>query len=187
MKAPLLVTLLLVACGGSEAVPAGRQSETAAAKTPAQVASRANLPALTRRVVDEADLLSAAEEARLTAELDALERQTNDQLVIVTVPSLNGQTIEAFGLALGNHWGVGQRAQDNGVLLIVAPAERMVRIEVGYGLEAILTDALAHEIIRRDMLPAFRRGAHAEAISVGTHRIAATLVAAEGQPRRRRR
>ena len=117
----------------------------------------------------------------------ALERRTTDQLVIVTVPSLNGRTIEAFGLGLGNHWGIGQRGKDNGVLLIVAPTERRVRIEVGYGLEAILTNARAQAIIDRHMLPALRRGAWNEAISAGTREIIATLVAHEREPRRRQR
>ena len=116
-----------------------------------------------------------------------MERRTTDQLVIVTVPSLNDRTIEAFGLALGNHWRVGQRDKANGVLLIVAPAERKVRIQIGHGLEPILTNARAQEIIDRDMLPALARGAFSEAISAGTHQIAATLLAAENQPRGRRR
>ena len=132
------------------------------------------------------NLLSPAEEAQLTTELAALERRTSDQLVIVTVPSLNGRTIEAFGLALGNHWRIGQRGKDNGVLLIVAPAERKVRIEVGYGLEAILTNARA----AGDHRPRHAAGASAasawnEAIAAGTQRIAATLVAHESEPRRR--
>ncbi|HST35392.1 MAG TPA: TPM domain-containing protein [Allosphingosinicella sp.] len=147
----------------------------------------AALPALTGRVVDNANLLSPAEEAQLTTELAALERRTSDQLVIVTLPSLNGQTIEAFGVALGNHWRVGQRGKDNGVLLIVAPAEREVRIAVGLGLEAILTNARAQQIVERDLLPALRRRAYNEAIFAGTHQIAAMLVEHEAEPRRRQR
>jgi uncharacterized protein len=179
--------LLLAACGGSEAVPANAQAEAPAANASAPAPAEASFPALTGRVVDNANLLSPAEETQLGTELAALERRTSDQLVIVTVPSLNGQTIEAFGLALGRHWGIGQRGKDNGVLLIVAPAERKVRIEVGYGLEAILTNARAQEIIDRDILPAFREGNYSQGIAAGTHQIAATLVAEENQPRGRRR
>jgi uncharacterized protein len=106
------------------------------------------LPALTGRVVDNADLLPAGDEARLTARLAALEKSTSDQLVVVTVPSLRGETIESYGLRLGNGWGVGQKALDNGVLLIVAPAEKRVRIQVGRGLEGLLTDAGAAAILK---------------------------------------
>lgn len=190
MKAPLALAalaLLLAACGAAEVMPANGQAEVPAANASAPATALASFPALTGRVVDNANLLSAAEEAELVTELGALERRTSDQLVIVTVPSLNGQAIEAFGLALGRHWGIGQRGKDNGVLLIVAPAERKVRIEVGSGLEAILINARAQEIIDRDMLPAFRRGASSEAIVAGTHQIAATFVAAENQPRGRQR
>jgi uncharacterized protein len=143
-------------------------------------------PALTGRVVDRANLLSPAEEAGLTARLAALEARTTDQFVIVTIPSLDGRTIEDFGLGLGNHWHIGRRGSDNGVLIIVAPAEHKVRIEVGRGLEAILTDARAHEIIQRDMLPALRQSRWYPAVEAGTRRIIETLIAHRGEPRRAR-
>lgn len=145
------------------------------------------LPALTGRVVDRADLLLPVEEAYLTGRLAALEARTSDQLVIVTTPSLGGRTIEAFGLALGNRWGVGQAGKDNGVLLIVAPNERRVRIEVGYGLERILTDTRARAIIDADLLPEFRHSRWYEGIRAGTRSIVATLVTHEREPRRRTR
>jgi hypothetical protein len=98
-------------------------------------------PALTGRVVDGAGLLSAAEINELDAKLKAIEDSSSDQVVVVTVSSLQGYSIEDYGLKLGNHWGVGSKELNNGVLLIVAPNERKVRIEVGRGLEATLTDA----------------------------------------------
>ncbi len=96
------------------------------------VAADPSFPALTGRVVDEADLLSADEEAALTRELQQLEDKTSDQLVVVTLPSLQGYAIEDFGCRLGRHWGIGTAELNNGALLIVAPKERKVRIEVGY-------------------------------------------------------
>ncbi len=109
-----------------------------------------------RRVVDEANLLQPAEEAALTEKLAALEQSSSDQLVVVTVPDLQGYEIEEYGYQLGRHWGIGQSETNNGVLLIVAPNERKVRIEVGYGLEGILTDALSSVIIQERILPRFR-------------------------------
>lgn len=144
-------------------------------------------PALTGRVVDTADLLSPAQEAQLTGRLADLERRTTDQLVIVTLPSLGGRSIEDYGLALGNHWGIGQRGKDNGVLLILAMEDRKVRIAVGYGLEAILTNERAAEIIRRDILPHMRKARYAPGIEAGVSVIVSTLIAHAREPRVRRR
>ena len=180
MKASVfLLALSLGACGAAEAPANG----VLAAGNVAAPAS--GFPALTGRVVDNASLLSVADEARLSGDLAALEQRTSDQLVIVTVPSLDGQTIEAFATALGNHWRIGQRDKDNGVLLVVAPNERKVRIAVGYGLEAILTDSRAQEIIDRHLLPAFRNSEFTAGISAAIREVAAILVSAENQPRRR--
>ena len=123
----------------------------------------------------------------MTERLAALERRTTDQLVIVTVPSLGGRTIEAFGLALGNHWRIGQRGRDNGVLLIVAPTERKTRIEVGYGLERILTNARAQTIVDTDLVPQFGRADGMKGSRSGTRSIVAVLVEHEREPRRRTR
>ena len=124
-------------------------------------------PPLTGRVVDQAGLLSPAKEAELTERLAALERDTSDQLVVVTVKSLQDREIEDYGYQLGRAWGIGQKQTDNGVLLIVAPNERKVRIEVGYGLEGVLTDALAALIIHDRILPAFREGGYERGITDG--------------------
>jgi uncharacterized protein len=114
-------------------------------------------PPLTGRVVDAANLLDATTEASLTSELAAFERASGGtQIVVVTVPSLQGQGIEAYGYQLGRHWGIGARDEDTGALLLVAPAERQVRIEVGYGLEGQLTDAISWDIVQGRILPRFR-------------------------------
>lgn len=128
-------------------------------------------PALSGRVVDQGRLLDAPTEAALTQKLATLETDTGDQLVVVTVDSLQGYEIEEYGYRLGRHWGIGQKEGDNGVLLIVAPNERKVRIEVGYGLEPILTDALSAQIIQNRILPAFRTSAFQKGVTDGVDAI----------------
>jgi uncharacterized protein len=123
----------------------------------APAAAAPTFPALTGRVVDGANILSPATEANLTQKLAALEAQTSRQLVIVTLPSLQGYEISDYGYQLGRAWGIGQKKLNNGALLIVAPQERIARIEVGYGLEPILTDALSSVIIQTQAAPHFRR------------------------------
>lgn len=113
-------------------------------------------PELTGRVVDAAALLPPDDEAAISAKSAALEKTTGHQLVVVTVPSLGGHSIESYGLNLGRTWGIGRKGIDDGVLLIVAPKERKVRIEVGYGLESTLRDEEAGAIIETAILPAFR-------------------------------
>jgi uncharacterized protein len=134
-----------------------------------------NFPALTGRVVDDANLLSPAEEQALTETLKQLEDKSSDQLVVVTLPSLQGYTIEDFGYQLGRHWGIGTKELNNGVLLIVAANERKVRIEVGYGLEPILTDALSRVIIDNAILPRFRSGDFPGGIKEGVEDIGLAL------------
>jgi uncharacterized protein len=114
------------------------------------------LPALSGRVVDEANILDPATRAALTQKLAELEAKTTDQLVVVTLRSLQGTSIEDFGVELGRRWRIGQTDKNNGVLLILAPSERKVRIEVGYGLEGPLTDAVSKLIIENAIVPRFR-------------------------------
>jgi uncharacterized protein len=122
-------------------------------------AAEPNYPALTGRVVDDAGVLSASTKSGLTQMLADFEHTSGGtQVVVVTLKSLQGLTIEDFGYQLLRHWGIGQKDKNNGALLIVAPNERKVRIEVGYGLEGTLTDALSRTIIERDIVPAFKRG-----------------------------
>lgn len=120
--------------------------------------STPEFPELTGRVVDQAEMLSPDVEARLSQMLQAHEQASTEQVVVVTLPDLQGFPIEDFGYQLGRHWGIGQKGEDNGALLIVAKEERKIRIEVGYGLEGRLTDADASVIINRIITPAFRQG-----------------------------
>lgn len=130
-------------------------------------AAEAEYPALTGRVVDEAGKLPAATVADLTATLAAHEETTGNQVVVAILKSLRGHDIADYGVELGRRWGIGKKGKDNGVLLLIAPAERKLRIEVGYGLEGSLPDALAKEIIDHEMVPALRRGDLPGAVTAG--------------------
>lgn len=129
-------------------------------------------PPLTGRVVDDAQILSPAAEARLTQELATLEQQTGHQLVVATLPDLQGYEIEDYGYQLLRTWGIGRKGENDGAILIVAPNQRKVRIEVGYGLEPVLTDALSSLIIQRAILPAFKAGQMEKGVVDGTEAIA---------------
>jgi uncharacterized protein len=135
------------------------------------VAQTLTFPTLTGRVVDEASLLSPGDRTALTASLADLEAKTTDQLVVVTLKSLQGTTIEDYGYQLGRRWKIGQKDRDSGALLIVAPTEKAVRIEVGYGLEGTLTDAMTKVIIENAILPAFKTGDFSGGIKSGTDQI----------------
>ena len=136
-------------------------------------------PALSGRVVDRAEMLDAQTETRLTEQLAAHEKASGEQLVVVTLPNLQGMPIEDYGYQLGRHWGIGEKDKDNGALLLVARDERKLRIEVGYGLEGRLTDAQASVIISQVITPAFKRGDFAKGISDG---VAAILQVLGGEP-----
>ena len=122
------------------------------------LAAGPNFPKLTGRVVDNANILRADTRRELTDMLAAHERATGDQVVVVTVASLQRYPIEEYGYELGRDWGIGQKGKNDGALLIVAPNEHKVRIEVGYGLEGQLTDAKSRAIIDNYILPSFKRG-----------------------------
>ncbi len=139
-------------------------------------AAEPTYPALTGRVVDEAGVLSASTKSGLTQMLADFERTSGGtQVVVVTLNSLQGLPIEDFGYQLGRHWGIGQKDKNTGALLIVAPNEHKVRIEVGYGLEGTLTDALSRTIIERDIVPAFKRGDLNGGVLAGTSDIVRVL------------
>ena len=125
-------------------------------------------PKLTGRVVDAANIIPADEQTRLTQKLEALEKQSGRQLVVVTVPDLQGYDISDYGYQLGRAWGIGSKASNNGALLIVAPNERKVRIEVGYGLEGVLTDGISFLVINQQILPRFKAGDIPGGIEAGT-------------------
>ena len=115
-------------------------------------------PALSGRVVDDAHVLPPATVASLEDKLKGLQDQTSRQLVVVTLPSLQGDNIADYGYQLGRKWGIGQKGTNNGALFIIVPSEHKVRIEVGYGMEGILTDALTSVILQTQVLPAFKAG-----------------------------
>nr|WP_262030347.1 YgcG family protein [Microvirga sp. Mcv34] len=124
-------------------------------------------PPLTGRVVDAANLLKPEERSALEAKLKAHEDKTSDQVVVATVRSLEGYPIEDYANRLFRHWQLGQKKNNNGALLLVAPQERKVRIEVGYGLEGALTDALSKVIITTAIAPQFQKGNFAGGIGAG--------------------
>ncbi|MBM3927073.1 MAG: TPM domain-containing protein [Sphingomonadales bacterium] len=138
-------------------------------------ASAQTFPRFTGFVVDAADILPPDVEASLTQTLDRLQQDTKRQLIVATVPSLQGYTIEDYGYRLGRAWGVGLEDADNGAILLVAPNDRRVRVEVGRGLEPILTDALSSVTINQEILPRFRDGDMAGGVVAGTDAIVAQL------------
>ncbi|WP_129792305.1 YgcG family protein [Sphingosinicella sp. CPCC 101087] len=136
-----------------------------------------SFPELTGRVVDQADLLPPQQETELSQRLEALEQASTRQLVVATVTSLEDYPIEDYGYRLGRHWGIGQEEANNGIILLVAPNERKVRIEVGYGLEGIMTDALSSRIINGIVLPRFRENDYPGGIVAGADAIIQQLQA----------
>ncbi|WP_373185536.1 YgcG family protein [Halopseudomonas sp.] len=160
-------------------------SGLAAAQVPS--VGDAELPELTGRVVDQAEMVDPATETRLTQMLAAHEQATGEQVVVVTLPDLQGRSIEEFGVALGRAWGIGQADEDTGALLIVARDDRKIRIEVGYGLEGRLTDAQSSAIINSIITPAFRAGNFEQGIAEGAAAMVQVLggdplLAASGRP-----
>ncbi|WP_170020113.1 TPM domain-containing protein [Campylobacter sp. RM16190] len=134
-------------------------------------AGEISLPTLTGRVVDEANILSQTARENLTKILANHETNTTNQVVVVTLNSLEGQSIESYSLELARKWSIGQKDKNNGVLLVVAPNEKEIRIEVGYGLEGSLTDAISHEIIQRVIIPKFKDGNLEQGILDGIDKI----------------
>lgn len=124
-------------------------------------------PKLTGRVVDEVNLLNQAQKNALETKLEAHEAATSNQVVVAIVKNLQGTSIDDYGYQLGRAWGIGQKGKNNGVVLLVAPNQRKVRIEVGYGLEGTLTDAISANIIQTRILPLFREGEFANGIVEG--------------------
>ncbi len=125
------------------------------------------IPYLSGRVVDQAGVLSTQARERLAAMLQAHERATGNQIVVLTVPTLGGESVEDYAVRVFEEWKLGSRDKDNGVLIVVVPQDRRVRIEVGYGLEGTLTDATASRIIRDLMTPRFREGNYDVGIEAG--------------------
>jgi uncharacterized protein len=138
-------------------------------------------PALTGRVVDDAHILSPATVQKLDGELANLEAQTGHQLVVVTVPDLQGYEIEDYGYQLGRAWQLGRKGVNDGAILLVAPKEHKVRIEIGYGLEPVLTDALTSVILQQKVLPQFKQGHMEQGVVDGADALIAQLSLPEDQ------
>jgi len=145
--------------------------------------SAQTFPKLTGRVVDEAHILSPAQIIDLTSKSETLQAKTGRQFVVATVPDLQGYPIEDYGYKLGRTWRIGQKGEDNGVILLVAPNERKVRIEVGYGATAYVTDAMSSVIIRNSILPHFRQNPpdYGGGISAGADQIITTMELPEAE------
>ena len=138
-------------------------------------------PALTGRVVDQANLLPADTRQALEQKLATLEDKSGIQFVVATVASLQGQEIEPFANELYRHWALGEKTKNNGVLLLVAPKEKKVRIEVGYGLEGTLTDALSKVVIVNAIAPRFKAGDFAGGITRGVDDVITILTTDSGE------
>lgn len=145
-----------------------------------------SFPALTGRVVDAANILKPEDRTSLESKLKAHEDKTTDQVVVATVPSLGGTSVEDYANRLYRHWGLGTKQKNNGVLFLVAPSDRKVRIEVGYGLEGALTDALSGVIIRTAVAPRFKAGDFAGGINAGVDAILSILSGDAEEWQRRR-
>lgn len=137
----------------------------------AALAAQGSLPKPSGRVTDLANVIDPATEAQIDQRLAALEQQTTAEVAVVTVPSLGGTTVEDYAERLFRDWGIGQAKHDNGVLVLVAPTEREIRIEVGYGLEGVLPDGLAGQVIREQFIPRFRDNDYDGGIRDGVARV----------------
>lgn len=138
-----------------------------------------DVPPLTGRVVDRAQVMPAEVAAQLSTELEAHEANTGNQVAVLILPSLEGEPLESYSHRVATTWALGRKGTDNGVLVLVALRERKIRIEVGYGLEGTLTDLRASRIIRQDMVPRFRAGDVPGGVAAGVRRVLETI---EGHP-----
>ena len=142
---------------------------------PAAARAAPTFPQFTGLVTDAANIIPPDQKAALEAKLEALQQQTKRQLVVATIPDLQGYDIADYGYQLGRAWGVGLKNADNGAILIVAPNEHKVRVEVGYGLEPVLTDAFSSVLIQQQILPRFKAGDIPGGISAGVDALAQQL------------
>ncbi len=141
----------------------------------ATLAGAADVPFLAGRVTDNAEILSPAMRQTLTEQLKSHEDKTGNQIAVLTVPTLGGESVEDYAVAVFESWKLGQKGKDNGVLILVAPQDRRMRIEVGYGLEGVLTDLLAGRIIRNEMTPRFKAGDYNGGIEAGVNAVIGVL------------
>lgn len=151
----------------------------------ASPAGAQTFPKFSGFVVDAANVIPPDAEAALTQKLDDLQRTTNHQLVVATIPDLEGRPIEDYGYRLGRAWAVGLKDADNGAILIVAPNDRQVRVEVGYGLEPILTDAFSSLVVNNQILPRFKEGDLPGGITAGVDALAEQLALPDAEAQAR--
>lgn len=149
--------------------------EVKGAKVGQEAVASTGFPSLAGRVTDVAQVLTGQQKNRLSAKLELIEQTTGHQMIVVTVPTLGGRDIAGFARDLGNTWGIGRKGYDDGVILLVAPRERRIRIAVGYGLEEALPNALCKQIIDKQMLPHFRNDDLAGGIEAGVDALASRL------------
>lgn len=150
----LLVALLIIGLGGTAGVMAALRLKP------------------TGRVTDVAGVIDEHQTQQLETLLAEVERQTSAEMAVVTVPTVTDGDIETAAVELFRDWGIGKRGKDNGVLILCAIRDRRVRIEVGYGLEHVLTDAICGRIIREQMVPQFRAGRYADGLIAGALSVA---------------
>ncbi len=141
----------------------------------AAISFGSDIPFLTGRVTDNAEILSADTRRTISESLKAHEQKTGNQIAVLTIPSLEGEGIEEYAVAVFNSWKLGQKGKDNGILVVVVPNDRRMRIEVGYGLEGTLPDGLAGSIIRNIMTPQFKTGNYNAGIQSGVKAIIEVL------------
>ena len=131
----------------------------------------APLPKLTARVTDLTGTFSPADKQALETKLADWEQRTGNQLVVVMVPSTAPEPIESYSIRLADAWKIGHKGKDNGAIFLIAKNDRRMRIEVGYGLEGVLTDVTSHRIIAESVTPLFRQGKFVQGIDAGVDRI----------------
>jgi uncharacterized protein len=146
------------------------------------LAAAKDIPPLIGRIVDQANLLNADQKQRLETKLAAFEKETGDQVAVLTVDSLDGEAIEDYANKVGRAWALGQKGKDNGVLLLVAKQDRKMRIEVGYGLEPVLTDLQTNVIQNEVIIPYFKKGDFGGGIEAGVDAILSTIQGKPFQP-----
>ncbi len=133
-------------------------------------------------VSDFAGILSETSKSQIDVQLAEVKKSTGAEIAVVTVTSLEGMSVEEYAVKLFNAWGIGEKGKDNGVLFLIAPNERKARIEVGYGLEPVITDGRAGEIIRENVIPFFKAGDYDQGILQGSMRIAALITGKDFVP-----
>ena len=132
-------------------------------------------PSLTGRVVDQAGILTPAQKDQLSIILEKHEQKTSNQVVVAIVRSLEGHDIAEYAVGLLRHWQLGVQGQNNGVLLLISIDDRELNIEVGYGLEGTLTDAITNDIIQEKIIPFFKKGEYGAGIFEGVNSIMLAL------------